>query len=212
MSRPKKPDIPTALASARKFDDAENAAEAFRLKRNGASYDEIAEALGISEQAAMTLIHERLKVLAERLITDGKQILAEQLERIDRQYRHANARGFGGYALDYETGEPLIDEETGKRRTWEPDFRYAVEARKLLELQMKLLGQDVKHVRVDVNTNGNGASVVPSDPLKLALLEHALGHSAGALPAKGETSGGGVVDAEFAPVVAASVVEEPDDK
>jgi hypothetical protein len=133
---------------------ADRDAKACRLRVQGLSYDQIAQALGFRDRSGARRAVQR--ALAATVREDAMELVALETERLDDVTRHLQrvitARHYaltpsGQLARNPETGELLAD--------YGPVIAAARELRQVSESRRKLLGLDApaKH-RVDVIDSG----------------------------------------------------------
>ena len=131
---------------------AERDAKACRLRVQGVSYDQIAQALGFRDRSGARRSVQR--AIAAVVREDAGELVALEEQRLDDLTRAMQrvmlarhyVTSFGGkVALNPETGEPLVDAA--------PVIAAARELRMISESRRKLLGLDApaKH-RIDVIT------------------------------------------------------------
>jgi DNA-binding CsgD family transcriptional regulator len=118
---PRKPSKPPKPSRGRKFKTTERRIEALRLKQDGYSYNDIAEALQISKTLAFNDVNHALSELKTVEVTEATKLRDLELSRIDRLWTAANrkaSRGnLGAIAVSIRLSEHRCDllGLTGKR-------------------------------------------------------------------------------------------------
>ncbi len=171
--------------------------EAFALRLQGLSYEQISKRLNLSAGVVYRAVSERLQRNAERMAnTTGVQLLQQELERLDHMFSVAWSRGTGSMITDPNTGEPVRDERTGEIKHYDPDPRWLLRAEAILKQRADMLGITKERIEI-TGANGGPIAVAPMDlstmtPSQIAMLEVLLDRAG----MKGVARDATVIDAE----------------